>query len=387
LEENESLDETIAHFKKIIETGSDTFETRHRTKYGEIKDMLISAVPIRIRGRNFIQNIRIDITEHKKTEEALKRSGLNLEEKVRERTVELVKVNSELKQKIKELELARIALKSSEDKFRSFMRNATDFMYITDKNGKFIYTNKSMSKTLGYSEEELLSMELRQVVSNDAIKKTFNNEHDELMKSGKLQLESIWVGKNGNEIYGEVIVDAIYDNNGEFIGASAVLRDITQRKLAEDALMSREVELKAKTKSLEEMNTALRVLLKKRDEDRLEIEEKVLINIKELVEPYLAKLKINGLNENQSSLLSIIESNLNNIVSPFITKLSSRHINLSPAELKIASLIKLGKSSKEIAEILSLSRKTIDSHRYSIRKKLDIRNNKSNLRTHLSSFM
>ena len=105
------------------------------------------------------------------------------------------------------------------------------------------------------------------------------------------------------------------------------------------------------------------------------------------MEPYLTKLKTRGHNEDQSVVLDIIESNLKDIASSFIMKLSSRRINLSPAELRIAGLVKLGKSSKEIAGLLNLSRKTIDSHRDSIRKKLDIRNKKTNLRTYLSSFL
>ncbi len=62
------------------------------------------------------------------------------------------------------------------------------------------------------------------------------------------------------------------------------------------------------------------------------------------------------------------------------------HLNLTPAEIQIANLIKLGKVNKEIAEIKNLSSRTIEFHRNNIRKKIGIKNKKVNLRTYLNSF-
>jgi len=229
-------------------------------------------------------------------------------------------------------------------------------------------------------------MTVQQVISPEYYKDNFENEKNILIKHRKLHIESAWRGKEGNEILGEVIINAQHNQKGEYKGNNGVFRDITLRKKAEEILKKRETELETKTKSLEEMNTALRVLLKKRDEDRFEIEEKILANIKELVEPYLIRLRKNCQGRNQIALIDIIESNIQDIASSFLNKLSGRFINLSPAEMQVASLVKHGKSSKEIAEFLNLSRKTIDSHRDSIRKKLGIKNKKANLRTHLATF-
>ena len=60
----------------------------------------------------------------------------------------------------------------------------------------------------------------------------------------------------------------------------AIYDDVTERKKAEQALQQREKELEIQTKNLEEVNTALRVLLKRTDEDKIELEEKVLLNVK-----------------------------------------------------------------------------------------------------------
>lgn len=73
------------------------------------------------------------------------------------------------------------------------------------------------------------------------------------------------------------------------------------------------------------------------------------------------------------------------VLSQFSQKLTSRYLDLTPAEIQVATLIMYGKSTKNIAEFLSLSRGTIESHRKSIRKKIGLKNKKTNLRTHLLS--
>ena len=92
------------------------------------------------------------------------------------------------------------------------------------------------------------------------------------------------------------------------------------------------------------------------------------------------------LTEKQRTYFGIIESNLIDIVSPFVHRLSSKLIKLSPTELQVANLIKQGNATKGIAEIMNLATSTIDFHRNNIRKKFGIKNQKINLRTYLSSF-
>jgi DNA-binding CsgD family transcriptional regulator len=161
--------------------------------------------------------------------------------------------------------------------------------------------------------------------------------------------------------------------------------DITERKKVEEALREREEELQIKTLNLEESNTALKVLLKRRDEDKRELEEKVLMNIKEIIVPYLEKLRKCGLDERQSAYVGILESNLKDIISSFSFRLSSAYLNLTPSEIKVANLVRQGKTNKEIAELLNFSPRTAAFHREHIRKKLGIKNKKTNLRSYLST--
>ncbi|SPD73768.1 hypothetical protein PITCH_A1950001 [uncultured Desulfobacterium sp.] len=257
-----------------------------------------------------------------------------------------------------------------EETFRTFFETASDLMCIVDKENNFTHVNPSMAATLGYSMNEMKGMNFTQVIPKANLDMSFKLNFEELIRKGKFEVETTWVTKGGEEIYGEIKGIALFDDNGKYAGGCAVFRDITRRKKAEQALKQREVELDIKNKSLEEMNAALRVLLKRRDEDKTEIEEKVLLNVRELVIPYLEKLRGGTLNEKEKSFLNIIESNLQGIISPFLRRLSSDHLKFTPTEIQISNLIKQGKTTKEMANLFNLSEKTIDSHRRNIRNKL-----------------
>ena len=144
-------------------------------------------------------------------------------------------------------------------------------------------------------------------------------------------------------------------------------------------------DLEIKTKSLEEMNTAMKVLLKKREEDKTEIENNVLTNVKELVMPFVDKFRETQLDDQQKTFLSIIESNLNEIISPFTRKLSLEFLNLTPTEIQIANMTKHGNTSKKIAKIMNISPRTVDTHKKNIRRKIGLEGKRANLRSYLLS--
>ena len=158
-----------------------------------------------------------------------------------------------------------------------------------------------------------------------------------------------------------------------------------EKKVAEEALKKRESELEATAKSLEELNAALKVLLKHREDDKNEVGVKVIANVKELVLPYVEKLKATPLSDTQATLVDIVEMHLNEITSPFLMKLTSTYLGFTPKEIQVASLIRDGKKTKEIAKVMNVSKSAIDLHRNHIRNKLGLNNKKVNLRSYLSA--
>ena len=112
----------------------------------------------------------------------------------------------------------------------------------------------------------------------------------------------------------------------------------------------------------------------------------MLADIKKLVYPYIEKLEYINLNQDAQTLVNIIKSNINDLISPYASNLSSKYFALTPSEIQIADLIKHGKSSKEIASILNVSPQAIAFHRGNLRKKLGLINKKINLRNYLQTF-
>jgi PAS domain S-box-containing protein len=189
--------------------------------------------------------------------------------------------------------------------------------------------------------------------------------------------------KRAEEILRETVYQQQLAYDQAIIYGEQLNKQIRVRKRAEEALRKRKEELKAQARNLEEMNTALKVLLKHREEDKSELEEKVLANVKELVLPYVEALKNTKLGGKQVAYASIIESHLNDIISPFLRKLSSKHRGLTPKEIQVAGFIKAGKTTKEIAGLLNASVRAVEFHRENIRSKLGLKNKKANLRSYL----
>ena len=161
--------------------------------------------------------------------------------------------------------------------------------------------------------------------------------------------------------------------------------EITALKLTEDALRKSQEELIDQKQSLEETNIAMKVLLKQREEDRLELEKKVLNNVKDLVLPYVEKLKNSRLKSKDRTLVEIIDTHLQDIISPLLQRFVNAKILLTPQEMQVASLVKDGKTSKEIADVLNISETTVNFHRKNLRVKFGLRNKRTNLRSYLLS--
>jgi DNA-binding CsgD family transcriptional regulator len=162
-------------------------------------------------------------------------------------------------------------------------------------------------------------------------------------------------------------------------------KEAVRRIMAEESLKQRYNALKAKNSELREVNASLRTMLKASNVDKSELGDRVMSNIKELVVPYMDKLKRSRLDAKQMTYLKVLQANLNNIVSPFVHRLSSRYSVLTPTEIQVAQLVKEGKTTREIGELLNSSRRTIESHRQSIRVKLGLKDTKANLGSHLAS--
>ncbi len=217
-----------------------------------------------------------------------------------------------------------------------------------------------------------------------------------ILEQGSWTGEIMGVKKDGSLLAVHSSAGLVLNEKGEPLCMMGSFVDITDRKIAEQKLVEakeelegrveeRTEELKLKSLNLEEANTALKVLLKRREQDKDDLEEKVLSNVKELITPYMEKLNNTRLDDKQLTYVRILESNIHDIVSPFLRKLSSQYLSFTPTEIQVADLVKAGKTTKEIADLLNISDRGVEFHRNNIRKKLGLKNSKVNLRSYLLS--
>ena len=137
--------------------------------------------------------------------------------------------------------------------------------------------------------------------------------------------------------------------------------------------------------ALEETNEALKILLERAEDEKKLVEDRIKSNVKELVIPYIDKLKLTGLNIEQQTYAEIVETTVRNVFSAFLQKVTSKQYHFTPKEIQVATLIREGKTTKQIADIMRVTRSAIGLHRHHIRNKLGLGKAKVNLRSYLLS--
>jgi PAS domain S-box-containing protein len=348
------------HFQRRIDPESvpRSYEIRFRDRGGRIRNvnMTVSLIP---GTRKSVASL-MDITVRKQAEERLKESERFLGDVI------------------------------------NFLPDAT---FVIDSGGKVIAWNRAIEDMTGVPATEMIGKgnyehaipfygERRPILIDLALKPDkryegtyVSTERGETVLIGEAYMPAL----KGGDVYLHGTASVLRNSAGKIIGAIESIRDITERRRMEEALRRREEDLEVKSRNLEEVNTALRVLLKHREEDKSELEEKILSNVKKLVVPYVEKLRKSRLSDEQASYVEILDDHLQDILSPFLRNLGTRHLNLTPKEIQVASLIREGKTSKEIADVIGVSARAVDFHRDNIRIKLGIKNKKANLRSYLLS--
>ena len=351
---------TIEQRAKLGLAGIYRAERRYRKKNGESFYVEINVTPIYNNGElNYSFSIWTDINERKRSEQELKKSSLIID-------------------------------------------STSDSVITTDINGNIVSWNRGAEEIYGYKKEEVIGKPISILYKEEDLHIPKKIIKDLLNGNEIPGMEITSIDRNRNTVHILLALTTIKDEYGNIIELVGMSKDITERKKIEEALRKAHNDLEnrvrertfdlhkanedlnEKTKNLEDLNTALRILLENREKDKKENEEKILLNVKELLIPYLYKLKNCPLTENQSNYIDLLESGLQDIISPFAHKLTSRYMHITPGEMKVANLLKEGKTSKEIAEILNSTERAIVAHRLNLRKKLGL-SRKANLRTYLLS--
>ena len=254
-----------------------------------------------------------------------------------------------------------------------------------DSNGNLAYLNQSGMHQFGYSvHDNIRRLKVYDLISRENQPKARKN-FVRIISGNETECNDYMAIRKDGRTFPALFLCTPILQNQKPIGVRGFIRDISTCRQARKALQLTQNELEQKAARLEEVNIALKVLLKQHEKDKADLAEDVLANIETLILPHLERIKDGHLNQDQQVMLSVLETDLRQIVSPFARSLANGFHRLTPMEIRVADLVKQGKTTKEIAHLLGLASSTIDTHRNHIREKLKIKNRKINLRTILHS--
>jgi len=284
---------------------------------------------------------------------------------------------------ITELHDARTKIEESSE-LRSSILDATPHAIMYMENRKIIFANNAVESVFGWKPEELIGHSTRMLFRSEKDYRKMGRMAYTTLEKSRIFDESgyVYKHKDGREIICRVKSVRIGDILRKRSNIASY-ENITDQIQMQNALRQRTEELEIKTKNLEETNTALNVILKRREADKSAIEESVVSNVNELIIPYIQQIKKSNKDNATLKYASLAESYLTDIVSPFLRKLSTKHMHLTHKEVLVANLLKDGKTSKEIADILNITVMGVGFHRHKIRSKVGIKNTNTNLRSYL----
>lgn len=389
-------------------------------------------------------------------------------------------------------------------KFETVFQSANEGQALTDLEGKFIEVNAAFCASLGYNRKELLQMQAIDL-KPPALHTSFRQRFKSLLEQGTILLETVYLRKDGSPVPCELSASVMQLKNKPII--QVIVRDITQRKQAEQALLDKNEQMLSlinatpdiicfkdgqgrwllandadlrlfqlegvdyvgktdaqlaeysefyreaflaceetdeiawgnkipsqgpekipqpdggvktydiikvplfhadgrrkglvvighdisedlrvlkdiqhKNKKIHDTNIALQVLLDQQQDNRKQLEQEILVNLRHGVLPYLARLRrLIGEKEGRE-YIELITTHLHSLTDSFFRKLDAPNINLTPKELLVADMVKQGKSSADIAGLLNITTRTVEVYRNTIRKKLKISGKKINLQGYL----
>ncbi len=214
--------------------------------------------------------------------------------------------------------------------------------------------------------------------------------YDECYQTEALD-ESRWVQAAPIRVQGEKagVVEVFYleerpeSAEGPFLREERDLIDaIAERlgKMVEQFQVKQQ--LKVDGSALKETNGALKRVLAQIEEEKAEIHTAIHANVEKILAPTLRALA-SEIPAQQRRYVTLLQGQLNELASPFASKISKSFTSLTPAEIEICDMIRSGMSTKEIASLRHVSPTTVSKQRERIRRKLDISGTDANLTSHL----
>ena len=208
-------------------------EYRLITRQGEEKWVEGLGTKILIGGRDLDLVILRDITARKRMEEELHRTSEGMEKRVRERTTLLTEANQRLQDEIIERKRATEALRGSEERYRNFLDNLRDMVFITDRKGRLTYVNQMFETVLGWPAGNLVGRIFLDIVAtefrDETIERYWRGMNGEAIPTYELD----FLRPDGRRLPVELNVTTLCNPDGIAVGRIGAARDISERRQAE----------------------------------------------------------------------------------------------------------------------------------------------------------
>ncbi len=254
----------------------------------------------------------------------------------------------------------------------TILDNLHDQIAILDETGAIIETNQSWER----QQPETIGLNFLQFYEREDIQPETKKLRQGIQQIGTGERTALSLPFNRKDKKLAIQISAIDNQNNAKLLVS--LRDITGLDVTD--LPEEHLE---EIDQLRETNIALNSLLKSREQDRVILEGTIANNVNQLIMPYVERLETEPLSAKEQTFVTIIKGYLDNLISPFLHRMSTINQHLTPQELKIATLIRQGRSTKEIGAALDLTVNGVGFHRKSIRAKLGLTGSGKNLRSQL----
>jgi PAS domain S-box-containing protein len=332
--------------------------------------------------QNFLRQMQEEeIPPQKESAEALKRAHADLERSVQGRTAELTLANKHMQLEIEERKNAEAALKASEAMLRTILDSSPDAISVIDRNANFIECNRAALQQFRFkSKQDMLGRNSVDLVAPKDQARAMRNIEETIRKGTMPNVEYKVLRRDGTEFDSETSASVIKDSKGAFNGFVVVTKDISARKVSEQALLRTQAELRDQKKALEQKNIALREIIAQVEIEKQKINEGITLNVQRVLLPILDQLEKAS---DPNPLLDVFRRHLDGLTSTYGSRITEKAANLTPREVEICNMIKGGLSSKDIAELLKISQATVERHRKNIRAKLRLTNQDINLATFL----
>ncbi len=177
--------------------------------------------------------------QRRRLEEELKRYQEHLEELVEERTAKLKTTNEQLQQEITERKGVEEALQKSEEKLKAIIKNVRDVIFQLSPQGFIQYLSPNVKELYGWKLEDLIGKHLEKTTPMSDVPKALKALKDVLAGKVIENIEINQIDSKGKIVPMEINITPI-KKEGKIIKIQGVMRDITERKRAEEALRESE---------------------------------------------------------------------------------------------------------------------------------------------------